>query len=198
MTVLALSPYKAVQSNLFVRVETNYYNGSATPTILRFSDLRTAYTINSEEYIGIGNFMGLTASSSDLQASEAEVVITVSGIPNSSIIEVLNSRLKGASVRVYRVLFDPVTGTKIDIAGNPAGRFRGFVNNYSIQEEYDISARSSSNTIVLTCASAVGVLGRKQGGRKTNPESMKKFFPNDLSMDRVPTLENATFDFGAP
>jgi hypothetical protein len=25
---------------------------------------------------------------------------------------------------------------------------------------------------------------------------MKKFFPNDASMDRVPVLEKATFDFG--
>jgi hypothetical protein len=50
----------------------------------------------------------------------------------------------------------------------------------------------------IICASVVDVLGKKTGGRKTNPESEKKFFPTDLAMDRVPTLENATFDFGAP
>jgi hypothetical protein len=195
---LALTPFKAVQSNLFVRIETNFYQGAATTQVLRFSDLRTAYTINGESYVGVGNLMGITGSSSELQVTGGEVTISLSGIPDSSITEILNSRIKGSTVRIYRVLFDAVTGVKIDIAGNPMGRYRGFVNNYSITEDYNIQSRTSSNTLSIICASVVDVLGKKTGGRKTNPESEKKFFPTDLAMDRVPTLENATFDFGAP
>jgi hypothetical protein len=142
--------------------------------------------------------MGITGSSSELQVTGGEVTISLSGIPDSSITEILNSRIKGSTVRIYRVLFDAVTGVKIDIAGNPMGRYRGFVNNYSITEDYNIQSRTSSNTLSIICASVVDVLGKKTGGRKTNPESEKKFFPTDLAMDRVPTLENATFDFGAP
>jgi hypothetical protein len=77
-------------------------------------------------------------------------------------------------------------------------KYRGFVNNYSLQEDFDIVSRTSTNSIILICNSAVDVLQNKFTGRKTNPESQKKFFPNDVSMDRVPTLENATFDFGGP
>jgi hypothetical protein len=199
---LALSTYKALQSNIFVRVETDYYKAtsSATPAnqVWRFSDLRTSYTINGESYVGIGNLMGITTSSSELQVTGGELTISISGIPDSAIAELTNSRVKGSSVRIYRVLFDAVTGAKIDIEGNPMGRYRGYVNNYSISEDYDIIARTSSNTISLICTSSIDLLGQKTGGRKTNPESQKKFYPTDLSMDRVPTLENATFDFGAP
>jgi hypothetical protein len=34
-------------------------------------------------------------------------------------------------------------------------------------------------------------------GRKTNSESQRKFFPNDVSMDKVTALESSYFDFGA-
>jgi len=95
-------------------------------------------------------------------------------------------------------LFDPVTNTPLEIEGNPLARFRGFVNNYSLQEDYDNSTRTSTNTLVLVCSSSLDVLSNKVNGRKTNPYSQKRFYPDDLSMDRVPTLENATFDFGAP
>jgi hypothetical protein len=44
----------------------------------------------------------------------------------------------------------------------------------------------------------VNVLENKVAGRKTNPKSQKQFYPSDRSMDRVPTLKGATYNFGAP
>ena len=51
--------------------------------------------------------------------------------------------------------------------------------------------------MILTCASNVDILNNKVQGRKTNSESQRKYFPTDLSMERVATLENSYFDFGA-
>jgi hypothetical protein len=197
-----LSSYRSVQSNLFVRIQVDEYSltagGPYTPQVLRFSDAITTYTIDSETYTPLGSLMGITASASELRVSSGELTITLSGIPATSIAEIVNSKLKGAPVRVYRLFSNATTGTALSIAGNPSGRFRGFVNNYAINEEWDNQTRVATNTLVLSCASAVDVLNRKISGRKTNPESQKKFFPTDLSMDRVPNLENATFNFGAP
>jgi hypothetical protein len=201
MPSINLTSYKAIQSNLFVRIQVDEYstNGSSfTAEVLRFSDLNTTFSINGEDYVGAGNFMGITATSSEIRASGGDVTISLAGIPNTSIAEIVNSKIKGAPVRIYRAFFNAATGTFLNIAGNPAGRYRGFVNNYSLNEEYDPQTRTSSNTLVLICSSAVEVLSNKIAGRRTNPESQKKFYPNDLSMDRVPTLENATFNFGAP
>jgi hypothetical protein len=196
-----LSSYKSIQSNLFVRIQVDEYstNGSSfSAQVLRFSDMNTTFEINGESYIGAGNFMGITPTSSEIRASGGEVTISLSGIPNTSIAEIVNSKIKGAPVRIYRAFFNAATGGFLNIAGNPAGRYRGFVNNYSLNEDYDPQTRTSSNTLVLVCSSAVEVLSNKIAGRKTNPESQKQFYPNDLSMDRVPALENATFNFGAP
>jgi len=200
--MINLSGYGAIQSNLFIRIEVDYYKATAgsaaTSQILTFSDRQESFTLDGDTYVGLGRLMGVTATSSELRSSSGEVTITISGIPNSSIYEIVNSRIKGCPVRITRVLFDPVTNTQLAIEGNPLARFRGFVNNYSLQEDYDNVTRTSTNTIVLVCASALDVLSNKVAGRKTNPYSQKKFYPSDLSMDRVPTLENATFDFGAP
>lgn len=196
-----LTSYKSLHSSLFVRIEIEEYrtspSGTYTNQVLRFSDHPTPFTINSESYTGLGKLMAVTNSSSELRVSGGEVTITITGIPNSAIAEIVNSKIKGSPVRIYRALFNAETGAFLSISGNPLGRFRGFVNNYSLNEEYDSNSRTSTNTIVLTCASSVDVLQNKIAGRQTNPQSQKKFFSSDISMDRVPNLENATFDFGA-
>ena len=197
-----LTSYGAIESHLFVRIQVDEYRTSTiypySEQVLRFSDRLTPFTINDEEYIGLGKLMGVTSSSSEIRVSAADLTITISGIPTNSIGEIVNSKIKGCPVRVYRALFDAATGAYLDIEGNPLGRFRGFVNNYSLNEEWDNTTKTATNTLVLTCASAVSVLQNKIAGRRTNPESQKKFYPNDLSMDRVPNLENSTFNFGAP
>lgn len=200
--MINLSSYGAIRSHLFVRIEVDHYvvtpGDDPVQQVLRFSDLRRVETVGGEEYVGVGNLMGITSSSSEIRASSGELTITLSGIPDTAIAEIVNSRIKGSPVSITRVLFDPLSTDPLNITGNPLSRFRGFVNNYSLQEDWDQDTRTSSNTISLICASSLDLLANKYAGRKTNPYHENRFFPNDRSMDRVPTLQNATFDFGKP
>lgn len=197
-----LTSYKSIESHLFIRIQVDEYRTSPssgyTANVLRFSDMLTPFTINSESYLGLGKLMSVTSSNSELRVSGGEVTITVSGIPSTSIYEILHSKLKGSPVRIYRAIFNAENGQFLSIDGNPLGRYRGFINNFSLTEEYDSQSRTASNTLSLVCASSVDVLSNKVAGRKTNPESMKRHYPSDVSFDRVPNLENATFNFGAP
>jgi len=197
--MIDLSSYSAVRTALFVRIEIDEYRTTPTGTfseqVLRFSDHNAVYSIAGETYQNLGNLMGITATNSELRASSSSVTISLSGIPNSAIAEIVNSKIKSSPVRIYRGYFNPANDVQI---GDMQGRFSGFVNNYSLQEDYDVDSRSASNTIILECASTIDILSRKTSGRRTNPESMKRFYPTDLAFDRVPTLENTTFDFGNP
>ena len=197
-----LTSYESIQSNLFVRIEIDEYrttpSGSYTSEILRFSDKLTAFTINSESYLGLGKLMSITSSTSEIRASGGELMISIAGIPNSAISEIVNSKIKGAPVNVYRALFNSSTGAFLSITGNPMNRYQGFINNYTLSESWDQDTRTSSNTITFTCASTVDVLQRKLAGRKTNSTSQNKYFPTDVSFDRVPNLVGSTFNFGAP
>ena len=193
--------YPAVQSNLFVSIVVSHYKSTPTSTprteVLRFSDRREPFGIGGATYIGLGNLMGVSQSQSELRASSGELTITISGIPNSSISEIVNSRIKGCPVNIFRGLFDPVTNELLDIPGNPIRRYRGLISNFALNEEHNVEQRTASNTITLVCQSAIDILQNKYAGRKTNPVSQKKFFPGDYSMDRVPNLNKVTFDFGA-
>lgn len=198
--MINLTPYSAIRSHLFVKIQVAHYKDSANATpvakTLLFSDYQTQYVVAGDTYGGLGGLMGVTASASELRASATELSITISGIPNYSIAEIIHSRLKGSPVEIRRVLFDPITNTQLAIAGNPVLRFKGFVNNYALDEDYDIQSRQASNTVTLVCSNAVDVLQNKYAGRKTNPASHRRFYPTDAAMDRVPTIEGFDINFG--
>jgi hypothetical protein len=57
---------------------------------------------------------------------------------------------------------------------------------------------SGSLVLTLTAVSFIEQLKGKISGRKTNPVDQLRFYPTDHSMDRVPTIANSNFNFGAP
>jgi hypothetical protein len=199
-----LIDYSSIRSHLLVRIDIEYYrtttSGSYSSQVLAFGDLPLAETVTFDglTYTGLGTLVSLTSTSSELKPSSGELTITLTGIPNLSIATILNSKIKGCPVQIYRAMFSATTGLPLPLTQNPFGRFRGFVNNYSLTEEYNINNNTSSNTMLLICKNTFDVISNKTGGRLTNPTSQKKHFPLDLSMDRVPALQNTSFNFGAP
>lgn len=197
--MIDLDNFVAVRTALFVRIDVEKYAvspGSAfVNQVLAFSDHVQPFVIDDQTYLNLGNLLNITASQNELRTSANTVTITLSGIPNSAIAEIVNSQIKSAPVSILRGYFNSTTTQQI---GTVQGRFRGFVNNFSLQEDYDVDQRTASNTLVLQCSSSIDVLSRKHSGRRTNPESQRRYFADDASMDRVPTLEKTTFDFGAP
>lgn len=197
-----LSSYTNIQSHLFVKITVDEYRttstGSYTSEVLTYSDYGSNYTLEGREYIGLGYLMSVTASSSQLRVSANDVTLTISGIPTGTIGGVLHSKIKGSSVEIKRVLFNATTGAYLNISGNPIGRFIGYINNFSINEDWDNTSRTSTNTVIFNCNTKIDMLQNKIAGRRTNPDSEKSFFASDVSFDRVPNLANAAFDFGAP
>jgi len=184
-----ISSYETVQSNLFVEIN--------SPTgVIRISDRLGNYSLNGNTFTGLGSFLGITSTNSEIRVSGSEVTVSLSGIPNSEIANVLNSKFKSSTITIYRVFFDATTGVILSGIQNTYIKFKGYVNNFSLQEEYDNETLTSSNTILLICSSYIDTMSRKISGRRTNSEMQKKFYPTDVSMDRVPALENITFDFG--
>lgn len=189
---LNLSAYPAIRTALFVRLDVEDLG------VLRFSDFYRDYTISGETYNALGSLMNVSNSTTELKLSSQDVTITLSGIPSTNIDTVFDYKLKGSDVKIQRGIFDVNTGNLISVAGNPAGKFIGLVNNFSVNEEFDSAGSSSSVTIQLQCTSVVGLLQRKISGRITNPTDHRSWFPTDPSMDRVPSLVGANFNWGSP
>ena len=186
---LDLSSYSTIQTALFCNIVVPDY------TTLTFSNYPRNITLQGTTYTGLGQLLSVTDNTSELRASRNELTVTISGIPNQNIQDLLTYKFKGSAITVIRGIFDTATGALLDIPGNPAGRFQGIVNNFGLNEEW--SGQDASNTISFVCTSTVGVLMNKVAGRKTNSVDQKKFYPTDLSMDRVDRLANSNYNFGA-
>lgn len=197
-----LSGYTDIETALFVRIDIENYRttvgGSATQNILKFSDYYRDVIVAGEEYEALGKLVNIGISKSEIKSSGDSMVISLSGIPNANLQEVLASDVKGSFVSVYRVIFDATTGDIVTMSGNPTGRFFGYVNNYTIVDEYDNLDLSGTSTIQFDCASYISLLNTFVNGRRTNPFDQKYLYPGDTSFDRVPTLIGSNYNFGAP
>ena len=191
-----LTAYQTVRTSLFVRMAIDEYRttsgGAYSSQILRFSDHSSSFTIDGESYVPLGDLLSISTTTSELRSTGNTVTITLSGIPTNSLSEIIYSKIKGSTVKIYRAYFNYL-GSQISTTQQ---RFFGSVNNYNLDETYDVLARTASNTIQIECLSNVQILQSKTSGRKTNPESMKKYYPSDTSFDRVPSLIASQFDFG--
>lgn len=189
MANINLTSYTYIQTNLFVRIDVD----NAGTDIWRFSDYDTNFDIDGETYTALGKLINIGRTKTELQPSTNPVTITISGVPNTSISEVLGARLKGSRVKIYRAFFNPDDGTQV---GTTTMRYNGILKNYAIDEEYSVVERTATNVININIDSIVGYLNTKIVGRQTNPESMKNFYPTDTSFDRVPSIKNQAWDFG--
>jgi len=194
-----LNDFDHVRTAIFVKIElSEYWNGSAfVEETLTFSDHFTDYTFGGDTYTALGALMDVTSTFSDLQSSSDSVTVVVTGIPNTSIEEIVKSKIKAEPVSIYRGFFNQdgtiITGLPF---ANPLQRFLGYVNNYSLQEDWDSETRTSTNTIALDIGSQVDVIQRKVSGRKTNPTNMDRYFADDKSFDNVPALVDQKVNFG--
>jgi hypothetical protein len=111
-----LSSYPSIWTSLFVRLDVEDLG------VLRFSDHNVPYTINSESYAALGSLMNVSDSTTELRLSESEVTITLSGIPTTNIDTVLDYKMKGSPVTIYRGIFNPNTGAALV---SPMGKFKG-------------------------------------------------------------------------
>lgn len=189
---LDLSSYNAIQTNLFVKLDIPDYQ------VLTFSDYYKSQTISGTTYQPLGDLLSVTDTASSLRANSEELTITISGIVSNRVSEILGLKIKGSAIEVYRGFFNPTTGALLNIVGNPAGKFKGVITNFSINDDLAEGSDTGTVTIVLTATSVVDLLNNKVTGRRTNPIDQKSFYPTDLSMDRVLGLAKSNFNFGAP
>lgn len=185
---LDLSTYAAIQTNLFVRLDIPDY------AVLTFSDYHSDYTISGTNYTGLGQLLSITETTDNLRAAPQEVTVSIAGIPNTNVTDILNNRVKGSELKISRAFFNPTTAALISITGNPAQKFRGIVSNYDITDDLDIGGSTGTVSLTLAVTSVVEMLNNKVSGRRTNPID----FPSEDSMSRVAALAKSNFNFGAP
>lgn len=159
--------------------------------------LTSAYrpiTFSGNIYQQQGWFLQVGTLTEDLKTTNGDVVISLSGIPNSQMTLVLNQPIKGGTVTIRRGFFDTDTNTLIP--GQMYTRYRGIITNYSIDEDFDALGGELTHTISVICSSLNNLLENRVSGQRTNGSDRNRFYPGDISFNRVKDLQNTSFDFG--
>ena len=184
-TGLNLTSYSAVKQAAFVRMTIPNYG------ILRFSSHDVAFSITESDniaysYLPMGILLGISEFNNELSPSGNDVTISMSAIDQAFVASMMDYKLKGSSVAIYRVFFDAATGVKLNITGNPSLRFQGIIANYSFNDEFNQFSEVATTTVSVSCSSLVKVLEQKIVGQRTNDYERKYNFPGYIGTAAIP------------
>ena len=184
-TGLNLSSYSAVKQAAFVRMTIPNYG------ILRFSSHDVPVSITESDnvaytYSPLGILLGISEFNNELTPSGSDVTISMSAIDQAFVASMMDYKLKGSSVVIYRVFFDSATGVKLNITGNPSLRFQGIIANYSFNDEFNQFSEVATTTVSVSCSSIVKVLEQKIVGQRTNDYERKYNFPGYICTAAIP------------
>lgn len=150
-------------------------------------------TVNGNVYTALGSLLYVESVTNDIKTTNGDLKIGLTEIPNSAISSVFTAPLLGATVKIQRVFFSE--GSYV-YTGTPYPRYIGVVQGFDIEEQVSEITGERSNMLVVTTASLNKMLERKVTGQFTNTASRQRFYPGDISFDRVVALQGVAFDFG--
>ena len=142
-------------------------------------------TWNSQTWVGVGTFGGVSAIQESAEIQASGVSVTLSGIPSEFISLALQESRQGKSGKVYIGFLDASN----DIVADPYMIFEGKLDIPSIQEEGELS------TITITYESRLIDLQRPRETRFTDQEQ-KREYEGDRGCEFVPAMKEITLTWG--
>jgi hypothetical protein len=177
----------------FVRLTT----GSAT---YRFATTPTALTIpavDASPFTALGQLVSVGSVQRDIKSTAAETTVTLVGIDTSMLALVLGADIKGSQIEMWHGFFDQA-GDLLTTGGTGGlyQFFNGYVNSFTIGEQWMEEARSYVGVITVSASSIQLILQNRVAGRYTNNNSWQFYNSGDNSMDRVNYISTINYYFG--
>jgi hypothetical protein len=161
-----------------------------------FCNAAAPITVDGITFTNLGSLLQLSDIKRDIKANSSDLSISLTGVDGTNVSIVLGSDIKGSRIEVWRGFMD----SNNQIITTPTlqffKRYQGIVSNYSITEDWNEQMRIRVATVGLSCASFRTILENRVGGVRTTPKIWQAFYPNDNSMNRVPSIAGSYFDFG--
>ena len=133
----------------------------------------------------------------DIKSTANETTFTLVGIDQTMLGWVLGNQIKGSQIEAWKGFFN--TDGALITTGGTGGLyqfFNGYINSFSIQEEWMEELRQFVGVISVAASSIQLILKNRTAGRYTNDNNWQFFAPNDTSMNRVPFITNINYNFG--
>ena len=178
---------------VFVRITTasGTYRFSSAPTAI------TVPSIDAEPFTGLSQLVNVGSAQRDIKSTANETTVTLVGIDITMLALVLGAGIKGSKVEMWHGFFD--TNGALITSGGVGGLyqfFNGFINSFSINEEWMEELRAYVGIITVSASSIQLILQNRTAGRYTNDNSWQFFNNGDNSMNRVPFISTINYYFG--
>jgi hypothetical protein len=177
----------------FVRVTTpsNVYLFTTAPAAI------TVPAVDAEPFAGVGQLVQVGNASRDIKSTANETTFTLVGIDTAMLGWVLSQEVKGSKIEAWHGFFD-VNGALITTGGTGGlyKFFTGYINSFSINEQWMEEARMFVGLIQVSASSIQLILKNRLAGRYTNDNNWQFFSPGDTSMDRVAFISTINYQFG--
>lgn len=205
----------------FVRITTStaVYRFSTAPYAI------TVPSVDSEPFSGLSQLVKVGSAQRDIKSTANETTVTLVGIDTANLALVLGANIKGAQVEMWHGFFDSDnqlittsllpwqnfllaivpwknnSSTEIGWLSSTAGSglyqfFNGYINSFSISEQYMEEVRGYLGTITISASSIQLILQNRTAGRYTNNPSWTFWNSADNSMNRVNYIQTINYQFG--
>jgi hypothetical protein len=177
----------------FVRVTT-------PDAVYRFATTSSPITVtavDAEAFSALGILMKVGDTQRDIKSTANETSFTLVGIDTAMLGWVLGNQIKGSQIEAWKGFFN--TNGELITTGGTGGLyqfFNGYINSFSINEQWMEEVRSFVGVISVSASSTQLILKNRTAGRFTNDNNWQFFAPNDTSMDRVAFITNINYNFG--
>ena len=166
----------------------------------RFATTASALTIpavDAEPFTALGQLVKVGDATRDIKSTANETSITFVGLDTAFLGWVLGQTIKGSQIEMWHGFFD--TSGALITTGGSGGLyqfFNGYINSFSISEQWMEEARSFVGTVTISASSIQLILQNRTAGRFTNNNSWTFFNPTDTSMNRVSFITTINYLFG--
>jgi hypothetical protein len=166
----------------------------------RFATTASALTIpavDAQPFQALGQLVKVGDATKDIKSTANETTVTLVGIDQAMLGLVLGQNIKGSQIEMWHGFFN--TDGALITAGGSGGLyqfFNGYINSFSISEQWNEELRSFMGAITVSASSIQLILQNRTAGRYTNNNSWTFFEPTDTSMNRVAFITNINYAFG--
>lgn len=194
-----MNPIVPVQNTNNIRYA-NFVRITTPSATYRFATTPTALTIPAVDalpFSGLGQLVSVGSVQRDIKSTAAETTVTLVGIDTSMLALVLGAELKGSQIEMWHGFFDQ--SNALITSGGMGGLyqfFNGYINSFSIGEQWMEEARSYVGTATVSASSIQLILQNRVAGRYTNNNSWQFFNASDTSMNRVNYISTINYYFG--
>lgn len=154
-------------------------------------------------YSGLGPLVSFGNTKNSIRSSGSGTALGLSGVPDSEIKTLLASDIKGSRLEIYRFLQYPGTDDAIadldftgGVTGGVIGRFLGFVNTFTINDDINHTSDTRLVEVVLDCVNNTHLVSKLVRGVRTNPKDVRYLSTDEAGFDNVPSLYESEWYFG--